>query len=114
MCFETKLFSEVTQSFVEHLVDTRGTTDPDLLQFLAAKLLLNIVRSPSGQLWTIGLRESHRGLKAVQVELFADFDKRFNQVQTNGLLSVLERAVEVELELGAVEIFDLGWNLVFW
>ena len=114
MCFEAKLFLEVTQSSVEHLIYTRWATDPDLIQVLAAKLLLNVVRSPARQLWTVGLREPHRGLKAVQVELFADFNKSFNQVQTNGLLSVLERAVEVEFELRAVEILDLGWNLVFW
>ncbi len=30
------------------------------------------------------------------------------------MLSVLERAVEVEFELGPVEILDLGRNLVFW
>lgn len=112
MRFEVELILEVSKSLVEHLIDSRRSAHPNFLQGLSNEFTLYVLWRPPWQPKDFSLRQSDRCLKVVKAKCLIQGNKSFNQVQTNGLLSGLERAVEVEFESRCVEVFDLGRNLI--
>ena len=114
VAFKFELARYLFKCLVEHFIDSWRSTNPNFLNLTSMrhKLVLDVLRCPSGQLWAICLRKAHNCFEAVTPEHFVDVFQSFDQFKTNRLLTTLESDVKVQLEARLVEIANLGGNIL--
>ena len=106
--FQLESGHEVAQSLVEELVDEGWAAYPHLLKgaSMPGELFFDEIGSPSGLFLAarVGIGESHCRREHVKAELVIHAHHRLDQVQSDGLLPVLEGSVQVQLETALIEI----------
>lgn len=114
MRFNLQLAGYLYKCLVKHFIDSWWSTNPNFLDLTSVrhKLLLDVVRSPSGHLWAICLWEAYSCFEIVKPENLVYLLESFNQIETNRLFTALKGDIEVQLEARLVEITHFSWNIL--
>ena len=75
------------------------------------ELILDVLRSPSRQFCACGLRKTDSSLEIVDAQSCIDSLEGLNYVKPDRLVTALERHIQVELKVIAIEVLDLAWQL---